>query len=155
MNEKNKIYEVGYIIVPTVSPDHINIETDKIHELITKGNCNIISEELPKIIRLAYKMTKDVGNQRSNYDTGHFGWVKFEDNEDQITEIKKALDLNEKILRFIIVKTVAENTLYGYRIAIEKSKTDRLEEKKSEKPEKKAEIDQEELDKSIDKLVIE
>lgn len=155
MNSKKKVYEVGYIIVPTVSPDHISKEVDLLHATITKNDGEIIAEEAPRLRPLAYEMLKVTGNERNKFDTGHFGWVKFYGTEDGIGEIKKALDVMDKVLRYIIVKTVAESTLYGHKITPEKTKSDKLVERVVPKPEEKVEINEEELDKSIDKLVIE
>lgn len=157
MNEKKKVYEVGFIIVPTISHDHVSKEIDGIHNVITKNGGDIISEEVPKTIRLAYEMSKTLGNKKLRYDTGHFGWVKFYGTEEGVIEVKKYFDTQDNILRSLIIKTVAENTLYGHKIMPEKAnKPERAEDNRvAENTEEKGEINQEELDKSIDKLVIE
>lgn len=148
--KEGKVYEVGYIIVPTVAPDHVAKEVDALKAILSKNKAEVISEEFPKMRTLAYQMLKVVGAQRSKFDTGYFGWVKFSATEEAVLEIKKAIDLSEKVLRHLLITTVAENTLYGAKHApVEKApalSTDKVEEK--------AEVSQEDLDKSIDKLVI-
>ncbi len=60
-------------------------------------------------------MLKVVGPKRDYYDTAYFGWIKYEAEPKAAAEIKKALDLSEKVLRYIIVKTIRENTIHGYK----------------------------------------
>lgn len=110
------VYEVGFHIVPAVSPEKLPAEVDAIKALLDGNKATIISEEFPKLINLAYTMVKVVGPVRSKYDTAYFGWIKFEANTEAALEIKKAFDANEKVLRYLLIKTVAENTLYGAKV---------------------------------------
>ncbi len=50
------------------------------------------------------------------YDTAYFGWIKFEAAPEAALEIKKAMDANEKVLRYLLIKTARENTLYGDKV---------------------------------------
>ncbi len=144
---KASVYEVGYHIVPAVSPEKLSHEVDAIHAVLKGAGATVISEEAPKLRNLSYQMTKIVGPVRNHYDTAYFGWIKFEGSGDTIADITKSFEANEKVLRFLLVKTVRENTLYGAKI---------LPEAKDEalvKPEEVVAAPVEELDKSIDKLV--
>ena len=152
--EKATVYEVGYHIVPTVSPENLGKEVDAIKAVLGNVGATVISEEAPKMMTLAYEMLKVVGPKRDYFETAYFGWIKFEAQPSAAVELKKALDLSEKVLRFIIVKTIRENTMHGYKFLKDgKEAPRRVSDKKVEgmKPEATAE----ELDKSIDKLVIE
>ena len=63
---------------------------------------------------------------------------------------------NESILRYIVIKTVRENTMYSPKITVFSDKDAKIKTLKSDKPlkaEKTATI--EEIDKSIDALVSE
>ena len=75
-------------------------------------------------------------------------------DKEGIKEVKKALDLDENILRYLITKTVRENTLLNGKMLFKGEK----EEKKIftvKEPELTApESSPEEIDKSIDELVI-
>lgn len=151
--DKATVYEVGFHIVPAVSPETLPKEVDAIKAVLTGAGATIISEEFPKLRTLAYTLVKAIGPVRNKYDTAHFGWIKFEAPAESQVEIKKALDANEKIIRFLIVKTVKENTLYGAtilpQIKEEGAKTDEVS-----APKEAPAPSQEELDKTIDKLVI-
>jgi ribosomal protein S6 len=155
-SQGKKVYEIGYLIVPTVSPDHIAKEIDALKAVLNTGDVKVIAEESPKMRPLTYPMVKVVGQKRSNYDTGYFGWVKFESTSDVSKEVEKTFATSDKVLRSLLIKTVAENTMYGSRIL--------KEFKDAEKPvgqapsaisEKKADSSVEEIDKAVEKLITE
>jgi ribosomal protein S6 len=153
------VYEVGFHIVPTVSPENLPKEVDAIKALLGREKATIISEEFPKLRNLSYTMIKAVGPARHRCDTAYFGWIKFEAPKSAIAALDKDLKASEKVLRYLIVKTVRENTIYGPKILAEEKKDARdgaaqapgapAEAAKPAKP-----MTQEELDKSIDKLVV-
>jgi len=147
------VYEVAFHIVPTVSPENLPVEFDAVKTILGKGGAEIISEEFPKLRPLAYTMIKAVGAARHRCDSAYFGWVKFEGTSDIVAELNKVLGASEKILRHLVVKTVRENTIYGPKILPEeKREAMRVEAVKEAKV--AAPISEEELDKSIDKLVV-
>jgi len=152
-NETDKtagtVYEVGFHIVPTVSPENLPKEVDAIKAVLAKNGAVTISEEFPKLRALAYQMVKVVGPVRQRCDSAYFGWIKYEAPKGATIEINKALDANEKVLRYLNIKTVAENTLYGDKLlADEKALKDAEAAKAAESKTTAAE-----MDKSIDKLV--
>jgi ribosomal protein S6 len=143
------VYEVGYHIVPAVSPEKLPTEVDAIKAVLGKSGATVISEEFPKLRNLAYTMVKAIGPARHRYDSAYFGWIKFEAAPQATAEIKTALDGNEKVLRYLLIKTARENTLYGPKILPQEKEaalgTDEVKDVKAVMPE--------ELDKTIDKLV--
>ena len=154
--EKATVYEVGFHIVPTVSPENLSKEVDAIKAILGKVGAKIINEESPKMISLSYPMLKVVGPKRNYFETAYFGWIKFESEPKAAVELKKALDISEKVLRFIIVKTIRESTMHGHKFVKEGASTTRRVASTDKKVEDaKSETTPEELDKSIDKLVIE
>jgi ribosomal protein S6 len=151
--DKATVYEVGFHIVPAVSPETLPKEVDAIKAVLGKAGATVISEEFPKLRNLAYTLVKAIGPARHKYDTAYFGWIKYEASRETAADIKKAFDANEKILRYLIIKTVRENTLYGAKILPEEKK----EEVKGDETAAAKEpvtTTTEELDKSIDKLVV-
>ncbi len=106
-----RIYEIGYHVVPTVAEDKIELVVDTIKESIKKMQGTIISEDIPKLVELAYSMDHVVENKKTIFNSAYFGWIKFEGNPKNVIKIKDFLDKNESILRFIIIKTVKESVL--------------------------------------------
>ena len=164
-NETDKtagtVYEVAFHIVPTVSPENLSKEVDAIRAILEKNKAETITEEFPKLRSLAYQMVKAVGPARNKFDTAYFGWIKFEAPKETVVELDKALKASDSIIRHLIVKTVRENTIYGPKILAEEKKDARDAAARDEvKPEGrevkdvKPPMTPEELDKSIDKLVV-
>lgn len=150
-------YEVGYHIVPAVSEENLPNEVESIKNFLTKEGAEIISEEFPKMRELAYSIKKTMDGGKRDFDVAYFGWIKFDALETPVNNIKKFFDENKNILRFILIKTVRENTLYSPKGNDIVSIKEELKEIKKVQPEKeiKSPISQEELDKTIDKLIAE
>lgn len=145
------VYEVGFHVVPTVSPENLPKEVDAVKAVLGGAGATVISEEFPKLRNLAYTMIKPIGPVRHRFDTAYFGWIKFEGPKESALEVDKALKASDKIIRHLVIKTVRENTIYGPKI---------LGEEKKDAPKAEGEVKEkapaapEDLDKSIDKLVV-
>ena len=151
-----KIYEIGYHIIPAVSVENLAGEVDKIKNFLTENGLEAIAEEFPRLIDLAYIMPKVVGGARRKFDTAYFGWIKFDAGEAPIAKIKKFFDENENILRFLLINTVSENTIFSAKIPDIQVKEEIKDVKKeTEGKEIKSPISEDELDKTIDKLIAE
>lgn len=149
-------HEVGYHIVPAVSIENLSNEVENIKNFLTKEGVVIISEEFPKMRELAYSISKTVGGIKRNFDTAYFGWIKFDAGETPIAKVKKFFDENENILRFILINTVRENTMFSSGLPETGKKEEAKAAKKdADEKEVKSPISQEELDKTIDKLIAE
>ncbi len=159
LNEENKgetaadarIYEVGYLLAPTIEEGKVAELYTALKDLIGSLNGVVVSDDMPRMIPLAYTMEKVVQNIRSKYDTAYFGWVKFEMEPEKVTELKKKLDLDPTIVRFLLIKTVKENTVAAKRFM----NRDGIKRKPAVKSEDGAPvvINKEEIDKEIDAMV--
>jgi len=151
---EERVYEVGYLFVPTISEEELPLNYGNLKELISSFDGQIISDDMPRMINLAYPMLKVVANVRSKFNTGYFGWVKFEMDTQKVLELKKKLDLSPNIIRFLIIKTVKENTIatkrFAYRDVAHKKVLPKAE---GEVPTENTEINKEEIDKEIDAMV--
>lgn len=105
-----RIYEVGYCVIPTVPEANLHQEVTAIKDILLKEGANVISEEFPKIRTLFYPI-RGKGGHAPFFTNCYFGWVKFEVGREHISRIEVALRLLPCLLRFIVVKTVRENTL--------------------------------------------
>lgn len=147
-----RVYELGYLVVPTVSTEDVPVLYGNLKELVLSHGGVVISDEIPKMIPLAYSMVKVVANVRSKFNTAYFGWTKFTMGSDKVLELKKKLDLDPKIIRFLILKTVKENTIAAKRF-VRGEIHRRPIAKKVEGTETAVPINKEEIDKEIDAMV--
>lgn len=152
--EKMHIYEIGYLISPTIPEDKISEETSFIHGILQNAGGNVIAEEFPKMRPLTYTISKVSESKRSKFDDAYFGWVKFELPVAKISEIEKEINNREAVVRLILVKTVRENTLYGHKLAGIKRASEEAAKSGAVGTTEKKPASQEDIDKSIDALVI-
>ena len=118
MNEKDsnvgtpKIYEVSALFVPELEAQELSQTVDAFKNKLKDLGAEIINEGQPVHIKLAYTVEKHINNKIRRADFAHFYWVKFEVDPSQIKALETflKLDLNEKVLRYLLVKTVKENT---------------------------------------------
>ncbi len=165
-NNEEKIYEIGFHLISSIAEENVPAETAKIKAILDNEKAVIILEEAPKLRPLAYSIKKSFSGSYKTFDKAYFGFIKFELPEGgNIAEIDSSLKSNESVLRYIVVKTVRENTMYSPKISVFSDKevkakfpsarkekiikTEKVE--KVEKVEKAASI--EEIDKSIDELI--
>jgi ribosomal protein S6 len=157
-NNEEKIYEIGYHIVSSVAEENIPTEVDKIKKYLSEEKAVIISEQIPKLRPLAYSIKKAIGGSYKTYDKAYFGFIKFELNEDgDIKKIDSAMKNNESVLRYIVIKTVRENTMYSPKITVFSEKESKIKTvlKEDKDIKGKKQVTEEELDKTIDALVSE
>ena len=150
----SRVYEVGYLLVPTLSEEEIPAMYGNLKELVSSFGGKIISDDMPRMISLAYSMPKVLQNIRHKFDSAYFGWVKFFMDADKILDLKKKLDFDQNLIRFLIIKTVKENTIATKRfmhkdVAHKKP----LYTKKEGESEEVVPINKEEIDKEIDAMI--
>ena len=148
----SRVYELGYLLVPTLSEEDVPVTFGNLKELVSSLGGIAISDEMPKMLTLAYPMVKVIANLRNKFKTAYFGWVKFTMDSDKILKLKKRLDLDPNFIRFLILKTVRENTINTKRfirgeVAYRKTKTEKNGNDKA------VPINKEEIDKEIDAMV--
>jgi ribosomal protein S6 len=108
---------------------------------------------MPKMISLAYSMLKVTQNVRNKFDSAYFGWVKFEINPEKVLELKKKLDVDPNFIRFLILKTIRENTIAAKRFVHRDSRRKMSTPKKEGENEVPLPFNKEEIDKEIDAMV--
>jgi ribosomal protein S6 len=107
-----QVYELGFHFVPTLSEDEAMVKFSHLKSLVEKKGGTFISEETPHMINLAYEISKTVKAQKKHYSSSYFGWVKFEIDAEKIASLEKEVKDFEPVLRYLIIKTVRENTLH-------------------------------------------
>ncbi|OIO32639.1 MAG: hypothetical protein COZ49_00265 [Candidatus Yonathbacteria bacterium CG_4_10_14_3_um_filter_47_65] len=150
------IYEVGYHLIPSIAEEDVPAEASVLKDSIESAGGAILSDENPKSVRLAYAVDHAVNNVKNIYDSAYFGWIKFFVTPSGVSKIKGFIEDNHKVFRFIIIKTVREDTL-AKRPPLRMKKAG--DEKKSVSGATPVEnipaLSVEELDKTIEELVIE
>ena len=149
-----RVYELGYLLVPSLAEEKVDVVYGDLKELISSFGGEIISDERPKMLTLAYSMQKVLSNLRNKFSTAYFGWMKFEMDAQKVLELKKKLDLDPNFVRFLILKTVKENTIAAKRFIhrdLTRRRTPVL--RKTSEKENVLPMNKDEIDKEIEALV--
>lgn len=155
---EGRIYEVGYLLVPTLGDEQAPVKYSNLKELVSSLGGSIVSDEAPKMIDLAYQMVKVISNIRNKFDNAYFGWIKFSMSPEEVLKLKAKLDLDVDVIRFLMIKTVKENTLSTKKFMhrdtpYRKAPSATPLVKKEEESGEPVEINKEEIDKEIDAMV--
>ena len=149
--DSKQVYEIGFHILPTVAEEKLGDEVSVLRNAIEPGGGAVILEDFPKMRDLAYKMQKYIDTKKVSFTKAYFGWIKFEGESELAQELKKVADEHANILRYLIIKTIRENTL----LTKPKERVEREELSAEKSAEEKPKMSAEEIDESIDELVIE
>lgn len=157
ISDELKVYEVGFHLVPSISEEQVAVELADIKKSIEKNGGIFLSEEAPKLHPLAYEIAKKVGGVNRKFTQAYFGFIKFEAAGETVVNIKTDLDKKDSIIRFIMIKTIKDNTLYGLRVARSEGSGKAIRKPTKEEAGKGAvsPVAEAEIDKEIENLVIE
>ncbi len=154
VNDETAVYELAFHIVPQTPEEGLGAVVEKLRAII--GKAEFIAEQAPEKKNLAYTIIISHTGKREKFDTAYFGWIKFATRRDAIPAIEQGVRAAKEVLRYLLVETVRENTMEQPRRAVFTS--DRLEGRTIEKPvapvEKASDVSEEELDKSLENLIV-
>lgn len=111
---QNRIYEVSVLVRSDIAEDIAVDVFKKIGEYIA-GNANILAQSHLDKIDLAYEIKKDIDNKKERFTESYFGFIKFKSTPEFIKNLQEKLDLTKELIRFLIVKTIEENTMLQKR----------------------------------------
>lgn len=122
--EELAVYEIGYLILPSIPEDELSNVTSAIRKVITKEGGVEIDAEEPFKESLAYSMSKTISASRYVLSDAYLGWIKFEVDRAKALVIKAGIEKIEEVLRFLLIKAPRETTftLAKARAAIEEKK---------------------------------
>lgn len=149
--EGMQVYEVGFHIAPFVGDENVAHEVSQIKDALERIKADTISEDFPRLRPLAYPIEKAIKGDKKISNEAYFGWIKFEAPTEAIDGFKRSMEALDNVIRFLIVKTVRENTLYGAKFL--RDKEVKREKREEGKDEPKQVINEAELDKTIESLV--
>lgn len=139
---ENRVYEISYILVPTITEDAAAEKINSLKQSIASQGASFISEEAPYMRDLAYEMLRVIKNVNNRFDTGFFGWIKFELDPANLAKVEKMFKLDEDVIRYMAVKADRDINIYTKKIversAIEEVNIDTT--KEEVKVEEKAEV---------------
>lgn len=157
-----KVYEVGYIFVPLIAEENLAAEVAGVQEVIEKHGGMRISDEFPVMKTLAYPMRKNRGGSYEKFESGYFGWIKFEMPGGNTEVLKNDLEKHPALVRFLLVRTVRDNVLFAAKSPLAakapvfSSVTEGMLHDETSSPEKtETVISDEELDRSLKELIAE
>src|SRR5574343_425778 len=129
MTDKNEItvdsrvYEISFIFDNKIDENKALEKSNAIKQSIATLGGSFISEEVPYMRELAYEMTRVVNNINVRFNEGYFGCIKFEIDSSKIKDLEKGIKDDEEIVRYLITKTVRENTVFTKRAPVIKSES--------------------------------
>lgn len=106
-----RMYELGFLLVPTTPEGEVPARVVTLSDAITAAGGTVKSEGAPEFIDLAYRMEKNVASKKMKWTQGYFGWLKFQAPPETLEVLKKTLDGNTDLIRYILLKTNVENTI--------------------------------------------
>ncbi len=119
---ESRVYELGYHLVPTLSEEQVPVASAAVRGMIERISKDIIAEEAPVFIDLAYTIVKTVEHKNKRFDDAYFGWIKFEGEPAGIAELEDGLKKDDNVLRYLLTKTIRENTFIAKKFASTKVK---------------------------------
>lgn len=108
-----KVYELGYLVSPAVRDEDLVARIDELKASLTTLGAAVISEGQAEFIDLAYEMARVIDNKRIRFNQAYYGWIKFELDPSRMNELKELLDRNVSLVRYLLIKTIRENTVIG------------------------------------------
>jgi ribosomal protein S6 len=119
----SRIYEISFIFDNKLDEETALEKSNAIKQSIATLGGSFISEEAPYMRELAYEMIRVVNNVNIRFNEGYFGWIKFELSGDKVLALEKNIKLDEQVVRYLVVGTVAENTVFTKRAPVIKAET--------------------------------
>ena len=119
----SRIYEISFIFDNKLDEETALNKADALKQSIATLGGSFISEEAPYMRELAYEMIRVVNNVNVRFNEGYFGWIKFELSGDKVKDLEKGLKLDEELVRYLVVATVRENTVFTKRAPVIKAET--------------------------------
>ena len=147
-----KIYEVGYLLLPTITEEDLSKECGVIKEALGVGSF-VASELEPKMKELAYPIKKVISGKKNIFENAYFGSIYFQAEPGSVDSIEKNLDKNDNIIRYLVVKRNKDILMAPKKIYSPRVKPTHSPDAEIKKTPFETVINEAELDKTIEKLV--
>lgn len=104
------VYELGYLILPSIPEDKVSDVVDSIKKVITKEGGKEFDGEAPFKHPLSYQMSKTIGASKYVVSEAYLGWLKFEAEAEKISKIKDGVEKMGEVLRLLLIKAPRETS---------------------------------------------
>lgn len=153
MEKEPILYEIGYLLKSDLKDEEISFFLEKARNIVAEKKGLILAEGKVKKQILAYPIKKE--------QMAFFNWISCMVTPEAIKEIKKQLDKENTILRFLIIQTQRETQKKTPKTKIKKQKIPAgiknlmaaSPEPLSAEEKKEIKIKEEEIDKKIEELL--
>lgn len=116
-NETTEIYEVGFLLAPTIPEDQVTAIDNDMHEKITEAGGEIVASQSPEMRELSYEIeVKDEGEKRQ-FTRGQFGWVQFSLNPADVDAVEKIFITSDEVIRHLLVTVDEEAVAHAQKPA--------------------------------------
>lgn len=144
---ENRLYELGYVLISAIPEDKVASEVTKIKDAITERGCSVEASADPSLRDLAYPMSLSKEHKKTTYTAGYFGWVVFDGEPEAAVAIDDMMKKSETVLRYLLIKRPPLSVNAAVR-TFAPGVGARKDAKKA-----KEDVNEEELDKTIEELV--
>jgi len=145
------VYELGYHLVPSLSEEDLALRVGELRKMIEEKGAPVFAEGDPELISLAYEITKHVAGSNQRFSDAHFGWMKFEVMPEELSGITDALDLDQAVIRHLLVKSDRDQAVPFTRLSA--SVSEKVIEHKPDTAGDTGEVSEEEFEKAVEELV--
>jgi ribosomal protein S6 len=108
-SESVRMYEIGYVVAPTVPEDEVaNIASD-LQSAITDVDGEVLASQVPEARDLAYTMEATTSAGEREFERGQFGWVQFSVDTSDLSKIESVVEDETDVMRALTVKITEED----------------------------------------------
>ncbi len=145
--EDKKIYQLNFLISPQLDSSQSEDFLNEIKSLVSRFG-EVLNEELPKRIRLSYPINKK--------KEAFFCFVEFQGKPEQIDELKKELEKEKNILRYLLTikkDGIKKKSKEARRIKKKPAFSQSEIKEKEEETDKEKKVELKEIEKKLGKIL--
>lgn len=116
----SRVYEISFIFDNRLDESAALEKSNALKQSIATLGGSFISEEAPYMRELAYEMIRVINNVNVRFSEGYFGWIKFEMSPLKVKQFEAPVALDEEVIRYLVVGTVKDNTVFTKRAPVVK-----------------------------------
>lgn len=160
--DERESYEFAFHILPTVAEGEVSGVFDDIKGHITKLGAEILGEEAPERVDLAYEIVKSIEAKNRKFKSAYFGWVRFRLEAEKVEVLMEEMKTHPALLRHLLIKLTKLEEARPFRYhenrktvkmveVVDEEKLGQLRETPTE-AEEAIEVSDVELDESLEKI---